>query len=116
MSGVPWVNAKSIGLVQASLRGEKHGSVLLKPSIIEMEPFGTKCRIFFSYALFSTHRKIKIWKALGLMHILFLKFLNNMCMTDLFLLLCVQAIVFVFTFSHFILKFSYCSMIYTSHF
>lgn len=35
------------------------------------------------------------------MHILFLKFLNNMCMTDLFLLLCMQAIVFgvhIFTF------------------
>lgn len=65
---------------------------------------------FFYYALFSTHRKIKIWEALGLMHILFFNFLNNKCITDLFLLLHVQVIVFgahIFTFH---IQFSYCFM------
>lgn len=90
--------------MHVSLRSEKHGSVLLKHSIIdipEIVPFATKCRIFFFLCIVFYTRKIKICEALGLMHVLFLRFLNNMCTTDLFLLLYVQPIVFgvhIFTF------------------
>lgn len=43
------------GLMHVSLRGEKHGSVLFKCSIVEIPelvPFATKCRIFFFLCIF----------------------------------------------------------------
>lgn len=78
--------------------------MLLKHSIRDVPetvPFATKCRIiFFLCFVFYTHKNQNLGGFGADAHFL-KKFLNNTCMTDLLLLLYVQAIVFgvhIFTF------------------